>query len=202
MLKSTFYAMLQPIYPLLIQQFVDDYHLMEGIAVDIGTGPGFLGIEMAKITHMKIEFVDIDGEALEKLKTKVATLNLDNECDFIEADVSRLPYKDNYADFIMSRGSIWFWEEPEKGLREIQRVLKPGGVAIIGGGLGRYIPETMRKRLIEEKKKHKGPKGPDFAGFSSILNEGLAKKAGLLHYIFIKEDAAGKSGKWVEIRKK
>lgn len=41
MLKSNAnYAQLQPMYPLLIQQFVDDYNLMDGIAMDIGAGPG------------------------------------------------------------------------------------------------------------------------------------------------------------------
>ena len=34
------YAELKPMYPLLIQQFVDDYDLMHGIAFDIGAGPG------------------------------------------------------------------------------------------------------------------------------------------------------------------
>lgn len=40
MLKSDNFARLQPMYPLLIQQFVDDYGLKDGVAVDIGVGPG------------------------------------------------------------------------------------------------------------------------------------------------------------------
>ncbi|NLP23864.1 MAG: class I SAM-dependent methyltransferase [Syntrophomonadaceae bacterium] len=149
MLKSNNFAKLQPMYPLLIQQFVDDYNLSEGITVDIGVGPGFLGLEMAKITNMKIVFIDISQEALDQAEDTFNSLDLDNEAGFINADVQALPLEDNYADFIMSRGSIWFWGEPEKGLREIHRILKPGGVAVVGGGLGRYLPETMRARLQE-----------------------------------------------------
>ena len=33
------YDIMQPMYPLLIQQFLDDYNLSAGVALDIGTGP-------------------------------------------------------------------------------------------------------------------------------------------------------------------
>ena len=33
------YDFMQPMYPLLIQQFLDDYNLSAGVALDIGTGP-------------------------------------------------------------------------------------------------------------------------------------------------------------------
>jgi SAM-dependent methyltransferase len=190
--------MLQPMYPLLIQQFVDDYQLMEGIAVDIGTGPGYLGLEMAKITYMKICFVDIKQEALDKAKKSFDSLELDNESEFIKADVRSLPFEDNFADFAMSRGSIWFWQEPEKGLKEIYRILKPGGVAVIGGGLGRYIPQTMRTRLQESikrglaERKETRPSPEEF--------ETMVKKAELPAYQILTDGKNGR-GKWVEIRK-
>ena len=198
MLKSDNFAQLQPMYPLLIQQFVDDYNLCEGISIDIGVGPGFLGLEMAKITTMKIVFIDINQDALDQAENTFKSLDLDNEAEFINADVQALPLEENYADFIMSRGSIWFWKEPEKGLREIHRILKPGGVAVVGGGLGRYLPETMRARLQEIlrqgliKRKEKRPSLEEF--------EALVRKSGLSNYR-IMTDGDTSSGKWVEIRK-
>jgi len=197
MVKSN-YAKLQPMYPLLIQQFVDDYGLMEGIAVDIGTGPGFLGLELSKITAMKVCFVDLKQEALDTAKSSFDLLEADNEAEFIQADVHSLPLEDNYADFIMSRGSIWFWDEPENGLKEIYRVLKPGGVAVIGGGLGRYLPKTMRSRMQESLKQglqERNEKRPSLEEF-----EAMVKRAGLPDYR-IMTDGDSSSGKWVEIRK-
>ena len=82
------YIIMQPIYPLLIQQFVDDYGLSEGIAVDIGTGPGFLGLELAKITSMKIIFADINQHAIDTAKTSFSALMADNEAEFVRADVN------------------------------------------------------------------------------------------------------------------
>lgn len=192
------YMMMQPIYPLLIQQFIDDYNLSEGIAVDIGAGPGYMGIELAKATNMQIHVVDISDEALEKAKINYEDLNADNEIFFIKANVEILPFRDSFADFIMSRGSIWFWEKPEEGLKEIYRILKPGGVAVVGGGLGRYMPKTMRDRLyasMKEGLKNRKEKRPSLEEYEEII-----KKANLHNYrIFT--DGDDKSGKWVEIRK-
>ncbi len=198
MLKSnTNYAYLQPMYPLLIQQFVDDYDLMHGIALDIGAGPGWLGMELAKITNMKIVFLDISQEALETAKKNFENIDVDNEVAYIEADVHSLPMQDGYADFIMSRGSIWFWDDPQAGLREIERVLKPGGVAIIGGGLGRYLPASMRARL--QGSVRKGLKERQETRPSPEEFEAMVKGAGLKNYKVIIENAGG--GRWVEIRK-
>jgi SAM-dependent methyltransferase len=191
------YAELKPMYPLLIQQFVDDYDLMHGIALDIGAGPGWLGMELAKITNMKIVFLDISQGALDMAKENFEKLDVDNEVDYIQADVLELPMEDNRFDFIMSRGSIWFWKQPQKALKEIERILKPGGVAIVGGGLGRYLPPSMRARLqnrIRKGLKERMETRPNIEEFKKIV-----EKAGLINYKVLSEDEGG--GRWVEIRK-
>ena len=55
-------------------------------------------------------------------------------------------------DFLVSRGSIFFWEEPAKGLKEVQRVLRPGGKAFIGGGAGSAYPHDAVQKLIRDRK--------------------------------------------------
>jgi ubiquinone/menaquinone biosynthesis C-methylase UbiE len=147
---------------------------------------------------MKIIFSDISQEALEKAKTGFNSFELDNEAIFIKADVHALPFEDNSADFVMSRGSIWFWKEPVKGLLEIQRILKPGKTAVVGGGLGRYIPETMRARLqkiLKQGLTERNEKRPNIEEFESML-----KNSGLSDYKII-TDGVKDSGKWVEIKK-
>lgn len=198
MLKSDMnYEQLKPMYPLLVQQFVDDYNLMNGIALDIGAGPGWLGLELAKITNMKIVFLDISQEALNTARRNFEKLDVDNAVDYIKADVHNLPIEGEFADFIMSRGSIWFWEQPQKGLKEIERILKPGGNAIVGGGLGRYIPESMRNRLqgcIKSGLKKRRETRPNLEEFR-LMVEG----AGLTNFRILSESEGG--GRWVEIKK-
>ena len=88
---------------------------------------------------------------------------LNNPVHFVGADVTALPFEDHFADLIISRGSLWFWKDQVKGLQEINRVLKVGGVAF-GGGLGRYTPPTIRKRLQGKKRKMMEEKGESYIG--------------------------------------
>jgi ubiquinone/menaquinone biosynthesis C-methylase UbiE len=193
------YNSLLPIYPLLAQQCVDDYRLDSGICLDIGTGNGYVGTEIAKITNMSIYFIDIEAEALDFARRTVAVADIDNEGFFLEADVCKgLPLADNFADFIISRGSIWFWEDKAKGLAEIYRVLKIGGTALIGGGFGRYVPDTMRARLSETRKNTLEKKGVKRLSLEEM--EALALEAGIPSFK-VMHDAPGDKGRWIEIHK-
>ena len=40
-----------------------------------------------------------------------------------------MPFPDNSVDLVASRGSIFFWDNPAQGLREVYRVLRPGARA-------------------------------------------------------------------------
>lgn len=191
---------LLPVYPLIAQQILDDYGIDEGICLDIGTGPGYLGLELAKLTHLKMYFVDLKSEVLDKARVLVEQGGVDNETCFMAADVTTLPFDDAFADLIVSRGSLWFWADQVKGLQEIYRVLKPGAVAFVGGGLGRYTPASMRKRL-----KSMGRKAVKKSGAAACFLEGdgledLVHQAGLTGCRLV-TDAEDQPGSWIEVRK-
>lgn len=193
------YRNLMPVYPLIAQQILDDYRIASGKCIDLGTGPGYLGIELAKITVLEMFFLDSDPEALRKARKNVAGNELPNAVHFIDADAMSLPFPDNFAELVISRGSLWFWKDQVKGLQEINRVLKPGGVAFVGGGLGRYTPPSMRKRLQGkgrgelEKKGHRG-----FLRGAKL--EEVVMKAGIINYRMI-SDVEGEPAHWIEIKK-
>lgn len=192
------FSELLPIYPLIAQQFLDDYKVADGKCLDIGTGPGYLGVELAKITDLEMYFVDIDPEALNKAKVNAEGAKIKNITHFIEADVCDLPFETDYADFIMSRGSLWFWHDQAKGLQEIYRVLKPGATAVIGGGLGKYTPENMYRRLKKRRQKmlrRNGQKRPGEAELKELL-----RKAGISNFCLI-SDKPDEPGRWIEICK-
>ncbi|WP_347488860.1 class I SAM-dependent methyltransferase [Desulfoscipio sp. XC116] len=196
---SNSYRHLMPVYPLIAQQILDDYRITGGKCLDIGTGHGYMGIELAKITDLEIYFVDLDPEALNKARKNAAENELDNVVHFVGADVTALPFEDNFADLVVSRGSLWFWKDQVKGLREINRVLKTGGIAFVGGGLGRYTPPTMRKRLQgkgRQRMKEKGEKG--FIKGDELKE--LLLKTGIEGYRLI-ADVEGEPVHWVEMRK-
>ncbi len=188
-----------PVYPLIAQQILDDYQITTGKCIDLGTGRGYLGIELAKITALEMYFLDFDPGVLDQARENVAKNELSNVVHFIDADAAALPFADNFAELVISRGSLWFWKDQVKGLQEINRILKPGGTAFVGGGLGRYTPHTMRKRLQGrgrkefEKKGHKG-----FLRGAKL--EELVKKTGIMNYRLV-SDLEGEPAHWIEIKK-
>ena len=192
------YDIMQPMYPLLIQQFLDDYDLSAGVALDIGTGPGNLTVELAKVTAMDLILVDIDSEALRTAQHRLRELGVDNRVSALCADVENLPLRDNLADFIMCRGSIGFWPDPVRGITEISRVLKPSGRAIVGVGAGRYMPETMRRRIYAAMSASDRPNSP--RRYTSEDYDAFARQARLSNYRVIPEDNISK-GCWLEIKK-
>ncbi len=197
MIKHSYLAM-QPIYPLLVQQFIDDYDLSDGVACDIGTGPGFLGLELAKASNMKIIFLDIDEGALSKAKDTFESIEADNEVEFVLSPVEKIALPDESVDFVMSRGSVFFWDDVVAGIKEIYRILKPGGVAVVGGGLGRYMPDTMRKRILNGMRarlKRAGETRPSLEEFKKMMMQANIKNSRVF------DDGEGKGGRWFEIRK-
>lgn len=197
--RSSYDAML-PIYPLIAQQCLDDYQLNCGVCLDVGAGSGYVGTEIAKITHMTIYYIDLDPEAMELARKTVAVANIDNETYFLQADICEgLPLKDDFADFIISRGSIWFWQQPAIGLAEVYRVLKPGGTALVGGGLGRYVPPTMRHRLAALKRNVDHPEG--YHRLTAQELEVVAIQAHIADFKIIEEEPKEKKGGWIEMHK-
>lgn len=190
---------LSPVYPLIAQQIVDDYQVTRGVCLDIGTGPGHVGIELAKITNLEIYFVDLTREALTKAEKNVSACDLDNTVHFLESDVCLLPFFDQSVDLVVSRGSLWFWADQAKGLKEIYRVLKPGAVAFVGGGLGRYTPPSMRDRLKgirrEMMKKHTKVNFLKGGQLQELLNETGLNGCRLI------SDIEGEAETWIEMRK-
>lgn len=48
------------------------------------------------------------------------------------ASIESLPFPDNHFDKICTANTLYFWPQPEENIKELQRVLKPGGRLVIG----------------------------------------------------------------------
>lgn len=101
------------------------------IILDIATGTGDLAILMAQTNAEKIIGLDISAGMLEVGEKKIAAKNLSNTIEMILADSENMPFEDNYFDAITVAFGVRNFENLEKGLAEILRVLKPNGVFVI-----------------------------------------------------------------------
>jgi SAM-dependent methyltransferase len=140
---------LAPVYGPLAEQIVADFDLQEktGIGIDIGSGPGTLIIELCKRTPMHWINADINPHFFPHFYNQAAKHGCADRASAIPADVHSLPFRDNYADIIVSRGSFPFWREKTRAFAEIYRVLKPGAAAHIGRGFSENLPVDTAKRI-------------------------------------------------------
>ena len=99
--------------------------------LDIATGTGDLVIMMSSTTATKIIGLDISAGMLEVGKQKVASKNLNKKIEMVLGDSENMPYPDNCFDAITVSFGIRNFENLEKGLAEIYRVLKPEGIFVI-----------------------------------------------------------------------
>ncbi|WP_378185480.1 bifunctional demethylmenaquinone methyltransferase/2-methoxy-6-polyprenyl-1,4-benzoquinol methylase UbiE [Aquimarina sp. W85] len=95
--------------------------------LDVATGTGDLAINLVETGATEIIGLDISSGMLEVGKKKIATKKLDKTITMIQADSENLPYEDDYFDAITVAFGVRNFENLEKGLSEILRVLKPGG---------------------------------------------------------------------------
>ncbi len=101
------------------------------IILDVATGTGDLAIELAKMPVRKIIGIDIAEDMLKIGKQKIAKRGLDQIISLEPGDSDNIRYEDNYFDAITVAFGVRNYENLEKGLREMYRVLKPGKMAAI-----------------------------------------------------------------------
>lgn len=194
----------QMMYEYTAKGILNQYGIKNGICLEIGTGPGYLGVQLVRQSDMSIYTIDLSADALEKAKKNAELLGIKDKIHFIHADVAKLPFDDHFADLIISRGSMWFWKDQINGIREIYRVLKTNGVAFIGGGFGKeFLPNEVWERVVaykkEQWKKVKKERGIDIPALiptEEQLKE-ILTKADIPTYRIISDYP----GVWIEIRK-
>ena len=109
--------------PLLIASGIN-----RGDALEIGPGPGYLGLEWLRDTNgTTLTGLDISPNMIEIAQHNAAEYELTERAKYLLADASDMPFKNNQFDCVFSSASLHEWGRPKQVMDEIARVLKPGG---------------------------------------------------------------------------
>jgi ubiquinone/menaquinone biosynthesis C-methylase UbiE len=106
----------------------------QGKVLDMGTGPGFVAIEIARLlgqSGVQVVGMDLSGEMLEMAAENAAREGLNGILTWREGDNKAMPFTDGEFDSIVSNDSLHHWEDPLPVFNEIARVLKPGGCFLV-----------------------------------------------------------------------
>lgn len=195
-LSKTVFA---PIYPVIAKDIIRQCGITGGYCIDLGSGPAMLSIALAGLAEkMDILLLDSSRQVQEMAAENVKEAGFSDRLTPLTSDVHHLPFRDDSIDLAVSRGSIFFWDDPSRVLMEVYRVLAVGGSTFIGGGFGN---ESLKRSIFSEMT----AKNPDWPKFTERnigqrnrkRLTGIVEGLGIPHSI--QEDNAGF---WIIISKK
>ena len=101
-----------------------------GTMLDLGTGPGYLPIEIAKRQpDINIIGIDLSKKLIHMARTNAAKAGLSDQLRFEVGNSARLRFGDDAFDMVLSTGMLHSLKDPVRVFKEIYRVLKKGGEA-------------------------------------------------------------------------
>ena len=119
--------------------------------LDVGCGGGRTIEKLAALApEGRVCGVDYSAGSVAASRAKNARMVAAGRVEVREAPVSRLPYPDRAFDLVTAIETHYYWPDPPGDLREVRRVLKPGGTVIViaeaynTGSRGRLQQAAMR----------------------------------------------------------
>ncbi len=147
----------------------------EGPVLDLGCGPGLFALLAAR-TGRRVTGLDVTPEMLERARENRRKHAPEAEAEFIQGDAAHLPFEDQTLAAVVSRYVIWNLPDPEAVLKEIQRVLMPGGVLYyVDGNHYRYLTDAQWAALHEKEKPVYGHENRFVKGVDTRPMEEIAK---------------------------
>lgn len=149
--------------------------------LDIGFGNGYLEKLIARKGNCRITGIDISEDMVRKARETNCRQVASGSMVFKLGDCCSMDFHEDSFDIVTTMNTIYFWSDTDKGMSEIYRVLKTGGVfynaVLTKESLdSMFYTKSGFKKFTEEEYTALGKK----AGFSSIETKSLGHGYGLL----------------------
>ena len=141
--------------------------------VDVGAGTGFATEGIVELADAdRVTLLDQSPHQLAQARAKPELAR----CAIVRGDAEDLPFATDSADRYVSTGSIEYWPDPQRGIAEAYRVVRPGGVAMLAGPVRPTHPLARRLAdawmLFPEEDEYRAWFAA--AGFTGIEVRGMA----------------------------
>jgi len=119
----------------MMQQYVDlaariASQQPEGARVlEVAPGPGYFCIELAKLGSYSITGMDLSRTFVKMASGKAAQAGV--RVQFVQGSASNMPFPKESFDFLLCRAAFKNFGDPVGALKEMCRVLRPGGIALL-----------------------------------------------------------------------
>ncbi|MEW6664925.1 MAG: class I SAM-dependent methyltransferase [Thermodesulfobacteriota bacterium] len=101
--------------------------ITRGLALEVGPGPGYLGLEwLKKTTGTSLKAVEISPAMIEIARRNAGEYGFADRVEYVQGDARKIPFEADRFDGVFTNGSLHEWADPRSVFKEIHRVLKPG----------------------------------------------------------------------------
>jgi ubiquinone/menaquinone biosynthesis C-methylase UbiE len=139
--------------------------------LEIGPGTGFYSLDLARWLEPgggALEIFDLQQEMLDHTLRRAGQADVANITGF-RGDAQQLPFEEDRYDGVVMTAMLGEVPDQDAALREVARVLKPGGRLVVGELFGDphwVAPGALRKRAEAAGLRFDGRYGPPFGCFS------------------------------------
>jgi SAM-dependent methyltransferase len=112
--------------------------------LEVGCGLGYLSIRLSRQYGLDVTGLDLDPAIIERARANADREGNERRPSFLVGDVASMPFPDESFDLVVSMLSMHHWADPAAGLTEIDRVLRPGGRALVWDFRRGFVPFHSR----------------------------------------------------------
>ena len=180
----------------IVAQIMEGYQRDSGSVLELGPFSGGISLELARLyPGLNITIADESPQVVDYLEKKIVASGLAQGIAMKRTDLNQLAFNDCQFDLVIFRGALFFLDKKENLLRETFRVLREGGMAFVGGGHGKGVPQKLIDEVADELRQLNKSLGGRWVRVEEL--EQLIKKSGLSGNCRIEEEG----GVWLVIRK-
>ena len=187
-----------PVYPVIAHQILKKADIDTGLCLDVGSGPGHLAIAIATLSNLTVFALDNDEPMCRIAEANVQKYRLEQRVRTTHGDVNAIPFGNASMNLVVSRGSFFFWKSLSRGFAECLRVLRPGGMAYIGGGFGNErLRDEIAGQMRERDTGWESDKRDRYKRCNPHIVRSALAAAGIFEYDLIDDE----SGFWIIFKK-
>ena len=137
----------KPVRPYLAKQILKIYGRQDGHILEIGPFSGLIFDLVEEKVGQSFSIAAFPRAAIDLCREEARSREMEEQIRIIESNVALTGIQDESVDLAIFRGALFFPSLFRPNLSAVYRTLRPGGIAIAGGGFGRYTPPELISQI-------------------------------------------------------
>lgn len=137
----------KPIRPFLARQIEELYDRRDGHILEIGPFSGLIFTLAQKNIGQSFSIAAFPQATIPLYRQEAREHGLEDRVRIIESDSSLIGIADDSVDLVVFRGALFFPSLFQVNFGAIYRTLRKSGIALVGGGFGKYTPAEVISRI-------------------------------------------------------